>query len=374
MTRTELENVVDIFCGAGGLSEGFSEAGYNIVTGIDNNKHSIDTFRRNHSCEPILGDIKEEKIVSDIQKSINKNGFSLNEIDLVMGGPPCRGFSMANVNSDSTEHPLNDLPTRFLEIVEEIDPDAVLIENVPRLLTIADGKFKQSIEDRLESLGYNIAYGVLKAEKFGVPQKRRRVFFLGHKYIEPELPTPDEFSYDFELPVSVSRAISDLPKLPTGGGGEIEMEYIANESEISDYAAEMRIGEEDGLLMNHRTTKNQEKTYMRFKHIPQGGNWRDIPENLMGNYSNRQRTHDHIYQRLVEEEPSKTVANFRKQMIVHPTQDRLLSVREAARLQAFPDNYHFKGESFNARQQMVGDAVPAKLAYAIGKKLLKTTS
>lgn len=281
---------------------------------------------------------------------------------------------MANVNSDSAEHPLNDLPSRFLEIVEEIDPAAVLIENVPRLLTIAGGEFKESIIGRLESLGYNVTHGIIKAEEFGVPQKRRRVFFIGHKSIEPQLPDPQDVNHDFELPVSVNRAISDLPELPTGGGGEIEMRYSANISEVSKYVKEMRRNEEEGLLMNHRTTKNQEKTYRRFEHIPQGGNWRDIPEDLMGNYSDRQRTHDHIYQRLVGDEPSKTVANFRKQMIVHPNQDRLLSVREAARLQSFPDNYHFKGDSFNARQQMVGDAVPVKLAYAIGKYLKDITS
>jgi DNA (cytosine-5)-methyltransferase 1 len=367
MPKTELKNVIDIFCGAGGLSAGFSKAGYNIITGIDNNKNSIETFRANHDCEPIVGDIQRKDAISNIKDSVSQNGYNIENVDLVIGGPPCRGFSMANVRSDSAEHPLNELPARFLEIVQEINPEAVLIENVPRLLTIADGKFKESIIARLEAMGYRTTHGVLEAEKFGVPQKRRRVFFIGHKSTEPELPTQGEFK--FQMPVTVKQAISDLPELPTGGGGEMKMEYSSNNSKISEYVAKMRRNEKNDIVMNHRTTRNQEKTYRRFKHIPQGGNWRDIPEDLMKNYTNRQQTHDHIYQRLDEDEPAKTVANFRKQMIVHPTQNRLLSVREAARLQSFPDDYHFKGSSFNARQQMVGDAVPVNLAYSIGKSL-----
>jgi DNA (cytosine-5)-methyltransferase 1 len=369
MTSHQLKNVIDVFCGAGGLSKGFSEAGYNIVTGVDNNKHSLDTYENNHDCKPVLEDVENPNIIQIIRDSIIDNGYSPNEIDLIIGGPPCRGFSMANVQTDSQTHPLNSLPSQFLEIVEEFDPEAVLIENVPRLLTISDGMFKESILGRLHDLGYNVEYDVLKAEQFGVPQKRRRVFFLGRKSVEPELPDPSDYTPNVEIPVSVDRAISDLPELPTGGGGTIEMDYSADGSNISEYARAMRQDEKEGLLINHRTTKNQEKTYKRFEHIPQGGNWKDIPKELMNNYSNRKRTHDHIYQRLSEDEPANTVANFRKQMIVHPTQDRLLSVREAARLQSFPDDYHFKGDSFNARQQMVGDAVPVKLAYAIGKKL-----
>ncbi|MCO8242963.1 DNA cytosine methyltransferase [Haladaptatus sp. AB643] len=367
MTSTKLKNVLDLFCGAGGLSSGFARAGYNIVTGVDNNEHSIDTFDANHDCKPIVADIEEENILDRIRDSIQANGYSCHDIDIVVGGPPCRGFSMANVQSNPEENPLNNLPTRFLEIVEEIDPEAVLIENVPRLLTISDGQYKQMILSKLKSLGYNVAQGVLKAEKFGVPQKRRRVFFMGLKLSKPTLPDPSHFEHSFDLPVTVNEAISDLPPLPTGGGGSIQMEYLTPESGISKYAQEMRRDSKEAIIMNHRTTANQEKTYRRFKHIPQGGNWRDIPERLMGNYSNRLQTHDHIYQRLIEEEPSKTVANFRKQMIVHPTQNRLLSVREAARLQSFPDDYHFKGGSFNARQQMVGDAVPVNLSYAVAK-------
>jgi len=369
MAEKELENVIDIFCGAGGLSKGFSQSGYNIVTGVDNNEHSISTFQANHDCQPILADVNNTDIISLLRDSIIDNGCSPDDIDIVIGGPPCKGFSMANVKTDSADNPLNSLPSRFLEIVEEFDPKAVLMENVPRLLTMADGIYKETIIDRLQELGYNVEFDILNAEKFGVPQKRRRVFFIARKAVDPELPDSNYFTHDYEIPVSVSRAISDLPKLPIGGGGTMQMEYTAKKSNVSRYALEMRQDEKESILYNHRTTKNQEKTYRRFEHIPQGGNWKDIPKELMDNYSNRKQTHDHIYQRLSEDEPANTVANFRKQMIVHPTQNRLLSVREAARLQSFPDDYHFRGDSFNARQQMVGDAVPVKLAYAIGKKL-----
>lgn len=369
MTCSDVGNIVDIFCGAGGLSTGFSKAGFNIVTGVDNNEHSIETFRSNHDCIPVQGDVTNSKIFSQIRDSIRENGYTLEDVDLVIGGPPCRGFSIANSRTDSGEHPLNDLPGRFLEIVADLDPEAVLIENVPRLLTIAEGDYKRAIYKKLDTLGYAVSHGILKAEEFGVPQKRRRVFFIAHKENEVPLPKPDDFEFEYDLPVTVAKAIGDLPELPTGGGGEMEMEYTANVSDISNYARQMRQGESKNVVMNHRTTQNEKTTYRRFKHISQGGNWRDIPEELMSNYSNRARTHDHIYQRLSEDEPAKTVANFRKQMIVHPTQNRLLSVREAARLQSFPDSYHFKGGSFNARQQMVGDAVPVLLAFSIASAI-----
>jgi DNA (cytosine-5)-methyltransferase 1 len=365
MDNDKMFNVVDIFCGAGGLSAGFAKAGFNIASGIDNNEHALQTFNRNHNCRAVTGDVQEDQALSKLINSINRRGLDIDDIDVVIGGPPCRGFSMANVESNSEENPLNDLPNKFLDIVERIDPEGVLIENVPRLLTMADGQFRDSILSSLQEMDFEVDYEVLNAVRFGVPQKRRRVFFIGIKNSEPEWPSADDIEFRYSSPVDVESAISDLPPLPTGGGGNKEMTYDSNYNELSDYAQAMRSNAESGTVRNHRTTVNQEETYRRFKHIPQGGNWEDIPEDLMHNYTDRKRTHDHIYQRLEQEKPAKTVANFRKQMIVHPTQDRLLSVREAARLQSFPDDYIFEGDSFNARQQMVGDAVPVNLAFSL---------
>lgn len=373
MEGKDLGDVFDVFCGAGGLSRGFSKAHFNIISGLDNNSHSIESFAENHDCTPLCADIREPDIFDKIRDSIELNGSSVSNIDFVIGGPPCQGFSIAKAEKNTTEHPLNELPSRFIDIVEFLSPTGVVMENVPRILTMGEGQYKESISSKFRDLGYNVEYGVLKAEEFGVPQKRRRAFFLAHKLRKPSLPQPDQFKFDFSLPVSVQEAISDLPELPTGGGGSIEMDYVRPASGISEYAKSMRENEDDSVVFNHRTTRNREKTYQRFKHIPQGGNWKDIPEDLMGNYSNREKTHDHIYQRLVENDPAKTVANFRKQMMVHPTQDRLLSVREAARLQSFPDDYHFKGGSFNARQQMVGNAVPVNLAYSVAKSIARNS-
>jgi len=163
--------------------------------------------------------------------------------------------------------------------------------------------------------------------------------------------------------VTVGDSLFDLPKLPTGGGGAEVMEYDGPPH--SEYAEEMR-SDVDQTLYNHQTTINREKTVERFEHVPQGGNWEDIPAELMDNYTDRSRTHGHIYYRLEEDEPALTVANFRKSMMLHPTQDRLLSIREAARLQSFPDDYRFISSRISDKQQMVGDAVPVKLAEAIG--------
>jgi DNA (cytosine-5)-methyltransferase 1 len=257
-----------------------------------------------------------------------------------------------------------------------------------------EGEYKHRILNRLGDWGFNTHFDTLHAEQYGVPQLRRRVFFISTADVNPQPPCPthnpgareyEEFEHNPELksPIPVRDAIYDLPRLPKGGGGSEVMEYSPENKHITEYASQMRSGMSEPVVYNHRTTINRESTYRRFKYISQGGNWRDIPPELMSSYKNRSKTHDHIYRRLKPDVPAYTVANFRKQMMVHPLkevpgeenphdQDRLLSVREAARLQSFPDHYRFVGGSFNARQQMVGNAVPVRLAKAVGDSLINS--
>jgi len=365
-------NIVDLFCGAGGLSAGFRKAGFDIATAIDINEDAIQTYKYNQECEPICGDISKEGQIQKIQESIRENGYEPSGVDVVIGSPPCRGFSKANVRTRNKNNILNGLTHYFVEVVNELNPKAIVIENVPGILRMSDGSFKKSIEAVFEKIGYNIESTILKAEQYGVPQRRRRAFFIGVKRGHPPMPSPIYPSWGENNKksehITVRDAISDLPSLPEGGGGKQVMEYEGDVTK-SDYVEGLRVNIDDGVIYNHETTVNREKTRERFQYIPQGGNWENIPPELMSDYTNRNKTHDHIYQRLKPNEPAKTVANFRKQMIVHPNQNRLLSTREAARLQSFPDNYRFISDKKVARQQMVGDAVPVKLAEAIAEEL-----
>lgn len=366
---------VDLFCGPGGISTGFRNAGFDIAVAVDYDESAVQTYEANHEQSPLHADIREID-TEDVLRIVRKEGYEREDVDIVVGGPPCKGFSLANMQTRSPDNPMNNLFMHFLKIVREISPPVVVMENVPGLLSMGknEGEIKDIIVEELREMGYTIQYRILKAERFGVPQARRRVFFIGVLEGKPPFPSPTHteagrqatltaLTDELSPVVTVGGAILDLPELPTGGGGSEVMEY--DTSPHSDYASEMRANV-DETLYNHETTINRENTVKRFEHVPQGGNWENIPPELMENYTDRSRTHGHIYYRLEEDEPALTIANFRKSMMLHPTQDRLLSVREAARLQSFPDVYRFVSSRISDKQQMVGDAVPVKLAEAIG--------
>ncbi|MFA9502021.1 DNA cytosine methyltransferase [Natrinema sp. H-ect1] len=387
---------LDLFCGAGGLSLGLEQAGIEVVAGVDADQHAISTYSYNHKDRGICLDLTKANPHREIAEQIRQTGFDPMDIDLVVGGPPCKGFSQANSVTQNQDNPLNVLPELFLEIAENFDPRGIILENVPPLLTMEEGQYKRKILDTLQQWGFDTRVKVLHADEYGVPQLRRRVFFMASSSECPQIPETthnpgareyEEFEQDPELndPIPVRDAIYDLPRLPKGGGGSEVMEYDPCQEFMTEYVKKIRSKMEEPVIYNHRTTVNRESTFRRFKYVSQGGNWEDIPAELMSNYKNRSQTHDHIYRRLKPNMPAYTVANFRKQMMIHPLkdspgheregdQDRLLSVREAARLQSFPDHYRFVGGSFNARQQMVGNAVPVRLAKAVGKTMVKTLS
>lgn len=365
--------VVDLFCGAGGLSAGFERIGFPIISAVDNNNDILDTFEYNHNCTPINLDLSNENVLEANYMNVKTNSFTPNDIDVVIGGPPCKGFSQANHQTGTADNPKNSLLLNYINLAMDIDPEVIVLENVPNMLSVGDGYFKKEVYSRLHSGGYHVISQELSAENFGVPQRRCRVFILASR--EKELTPPSTFEPEFRDPPSIRDAIFDLPDLPEGGGGSDRMEYDPRLSSDFDkiedmsYIKKMRENIEEDQIYNHQSTRNREKTYERFSHIPQGGNWKDIPEELMDNYKNLDRTHDNIYLRLSEDDLAKTVANFRKQMMIHPTEDRLLTVREAARLQSFPDDYRFTGDKITIKQQMVGNAVPLNLAEAVAKSV-----
>lgn len=238
--------------------------------------------------------------------------------------------------------------------------DWIVFENVKGLLETEKGFFLHEIINGFESAGYTTSHFVLNSADYGVPQKRNRLFIIGslngHTISVPE-PTIKKY-------VTVAEALKDLPDVECGNSVD-EKNYSC--SADSNYAKSLR--KKMKTCHNNIVTTNAPHIVERYKHILQGGNWENIPKELMGNYADASRCHTGIYRRLKEDEPSVVIGNFRKNMLIHPWKDRGLSVREAARLQSFSDSFRFCG-SIGFQQQQVGNAVPPLLARAVFKKIM----
>ncbi|MCP1384811.1 DNA cytosine methyltransferase [Runella salmonicolor] len=345
---------VDIFSGAGGMSMGASMAGINVKIAIENNKHAAETFALNHPNSKV--------IVEDISK-ISSNEI-INDVPFILfGGPPCQGFSNSNTRTKNVENPNNLLFEQYLRFVKELNPEWVVFENVEGFKYFEKGFLVDELERRLDYLGYSTKSSILWASDYGVPQNRNRFFLVANrKNIEFEFP-----QIHFKK-ISVYEAIYDLPTLVNGDSFD-ELPYKTKI--LNSYTRIMRKNSEKSF--QNYVSKNKEYVIERYKHIGQGQNWSAIPSQLMGNYKTIQNTHSGIYKRLVADKPSVVIANYRKNMLIHPFENRGLSVREAARLQSFPDNFLFKGSLMHIQQQ-IGNAVPPLLAKAIFEQIIKLSN
>jgi DNA (cytosine-5)-methyltransferase 1 len=296
----------------------------------------------------------------DIRRLREINLDAGNNQTIVFGGPPCKGFSTSNQRTRNRDNPNNHLYKEFLRIVRLINPDWVVFENVKGILETEHRHFLHRILDTLNAYGYTLTWGVLNAADHGVPQNRWRLFIIGSRHgIQLELPAATT-----TRKITVNEAFGDLPSL-VNGASICRMPYRPGRP--SDYARSMR--GDLAASCNHVVTRNADLIIERYRFIPQGGNWEDVPARLMQNYADRNSCHTGIYHRLHPDEPSKVIGNYRKNMVIHPYQDRGLSVREAARLQSFPDWFAFKG-SIGFQQEQVGNAVPPLLAKAVFDAIL----
>lgn len=252
----------------------------------------------------------------------------------------------------------------FVAFVKRTKPAWVVFENVRGILETEGGLFAREIRKDLEKLGYRCEEGLLNAADFGVPQSRSRFFILGRLGANP----PSLPSGGGAPKVTVDDAIHDLPVLTNGA--DIDVLPYASEARTS-YARSMRNGLTE--CTGHIVSRNANSIVDRYPFIPKGGNWADIPEEMMASYKDRTRCHTGIYRRLDPAKPSVVIGNFRKNMLIHPYEHRGLSVREAARLQSFPDSFVFKG-SIGLRQQQVGNAVPPLLAKAVFRTVVEAHS
>jgi DNA (cytosine-5)-methyltransferase 1 len=343
--------VLDLFSGCGGLSLGFINAGYEVVLGVDNDIASLKTFQANHKKSKALNlNLFDKNAITDIRNAVGE------KIDVIVAGPPCQGFSLTGTRNFDDKR--NRLYLSVIEAVRELKPKAFLIENVPGLARLYDGKVKDEIIKRLSELGYNVEMKILLAADYGVPQMRKRVFFVGLKkeFGKFEFPKPIRNSKNY---VSTWDALSDLPSLEKNLG--TEESFYDNEPKTL-YQQAMR--KKTKQLYNHVGTKHSDLVKSVISLVPEGGNYKDLPPGI----GNSRKFHV-AWTRYHSKEPSSTIDTGHRNHF-HYKFDRVPTVRENARLQSFPDDFIFLGSKTEQNRQ-VGNAVPPLLGYYLGKDLLR---
>ncbi|MDK4624336.1 MULTISPECIES: DNA cytosine methyltransferase [Kingella] len=335
--------VLDLFCGCGGLSLGFIQAGFDVKLGIDAWQDAIKTYTATHqNTQGIVADLfttTPEQISQQTQ---------INQIDVIIGGPPCQGFSIAGKRMIDDER--NQLYKSFVEFVRFYRPKAFLMENVPNMMSMGKGLIKEQITQDFEQLGYTVSSQILMASDFGIPQNRRRAFFVGFKN-----------GTRFEFPqatvkqhITAEQAISDLPDYSVADGENYPL------SGSSNYQQQMR--QNSTGLFNHQITVHNDKTKEIIALVPDGGNYKNLPEHL------RQTRNVNIaWTRLNSQKPSFTIDTGHNHHF-HYQFNRVPTVRESARIQSFPDDFIFLGTKTSQLRQ-VGNAVPPMLAKAIAEKM-----
>jgi DNA-cytosine methyltransferase len=357
-------NVLDLFSGAGGFSEGFKEEGFNIVAAVEFDSQIAQTYLYNNPETFVFNeDIKQLK-TNDIKKVFNNKNV---ECDVIIGGPPCQGFSMAGNRIRNKqkliEDPRNDLFKEYYRMVKDFRPQVFIFENVEGILNFSEGHFKEAIFDLFGELGYHVSAKILNAADYGVPQLRKRAFFIGNRLgLSSDLFFP-QAKHTADTYVSVWDAISDL--LPLGSGEGVEETTLDSEIQ-TEYQKLMRNA--DGKLFNHVSSVHQVSTIEKMKMINPGMTQKDLPEE----YQTRS-VHSGAYGRMVKEDPAYTLTTRLNTpsvgRIIHPEQHRTITPREAARIQSFKDNYRFLGDITSIGKQ-IGNAVPPLMSQAIAKSVV----
>ncbi|WP_428047014.1 DNA cytosine methyltransferase [Candidatus Avelusimicrobium fimicolum] len=318
-------NFIDLFAGAGGLSLGFSQLGFHNLFAIDNNPEACCTYRHNFPTHCLL-----EQGIDVLSKAQIQKILSGKQVDVVIGGPPCQGFSLAgNPGRTFVDDPRNKLFREFARIVDIVRPKVFVMENVARLFSHNNGQTREEILSVFHKLGYQVQCHVFDVAKFGVPQHRNRIIFIG---------TIPELSIKFPNPsknkeVSVKEAIQSLPPLNSG---------------------------QKSSIPNHEAMHHSAQMLEKMSYVKDGGTREDIPSSLRPTSGDARK-----YIRYSSKSPSFCITGDMRK-IFHYEQNRALTVRELARLQSFPDNFIFLGNSIS-QQQQVGNAVPPKFAEALAK-------
>ena len=350
-------NILDLFCGAGGFSYGLHQVnGFETKVALDFNKEATITFQKNMpNTKVICGDITNKEVKDNIIRLSKEN-----KVNMVIGGPPCQGFSLKGKKLGLND-PRNFLFLEYFNIVKELKPQIFIIENVKAIIHSENGYFKNQIIDMFSSIGYNVTCDILKAKDFGVPQSRERAFFIGclNDYIE--LPIGNKSI------VTVKEAIEDLSYL-NAGEGFFEMDYLNKPT--SQYQIERRNNQ--NKLYNHQATKHSAIAIEKLKLIKPECGKECLPKEMWGN-----QKFSCTWGRLKWNEISPTIdtrfdtpSNGTNS---HPYLNRAITPREAARIQSFNDDFIFYGNK-TAICKQIGNAVPPLLAKAIGEQIINSTS
>ncbi len=388
-----MSNVVDLFAGAGGFELGFKLAGYDISLSLEIDEWAAQTLKANNlSSKVIKDDISHYKTEEQIKKATKHL-----PIDVIIGGPPCQGFSVAGPKKDPLD-PRNSLFIDFARWVKYLHPKMFVMENVKGLLGRHNGqgeKVINIIKNEFNNIGYFTSIWVLNAACYGVPQNRERVFIVGSKTLENIVPPLPIYSLGtngnhgtkkLPFPISVGEAILDLPIIESGKGRE-EMEYTL--PPITDYQIWARGSQE--TLFNHVAMKHTKRVIERFKNIDSNTSEVEIPEEYAvkkrnGNGTLSETPYHMNNRRLDPDKPSFTIPASFYSTFIHPYQHRNITAREAARLQSFPDFYKFMGkrtvissnlltrqkkheDNHLSQYNQIGNAVPPLLAKAIAEHL-----
>ena len=342
--------MIDLFSGCGGLSFGFEQAGFECILGVDFDKPALETFKYNHpNANAMHLDLSKEESIIEITSKVGDR-----KINLIVAGPPCQGFSLSG-NRNETDN-RNTLFYSVFKLAAIVKPKYIVIENVMGIATLYKGKAKKAILDEFEKLGYTCSEKLLYAPDYGVPQIRKRMFFvgvLGKKIFEFPQPTHHKTNY-----IKCWDAISDLPSLEGDLGSEVS-EYLSDP--LSIYQEEMRAGSKK--LFNHVGTKHTNLVVSVIKQVPEGGNHKDLPEGV-----GTSRKFNEAWTRYHSRKPSKTIDTGHRNHF-HYKWNRVPTARENARLQSFPDSFQFVGPKTQQYKQ-IGNAVPPLLGYVLGKKIL----
>ena len=379
MGRKKQINTLDLFAGAGGFSQGMEDAGMNVVAAVEFNKKIAETYKYNHDNTHLIVDDIRNVSASNDDPICNDTEINIADIfknrnltcDIIFGGPPCQGFSMAGNRIRSSfsflEDERNYLFKEFIRMVKYLNPIVFIIENVPGILNYNGGKVKNEIFSTFNKLGYDIQAKVLCAADYGVPQMRKRAIFIGNRinfdsqdlFPPPSQPFNSKGNY-----TTIREAISDLPIIEAGCG--IEETPYSKFDDLSDYQRKLR--SQTGVVFNHISSHHKPETLEILSMIKEGQTMKDLPEKYK-----TKSVHSGAYGRMVYDMPSYTLTTRLNTpsvgRITHPIQNRTITPREAARIQSFPDKYRFIGDITSIGMQ-IGNAVPPLLAESIGRHIL----
>lgn len=353
--------VIDLFCGCGGFSKGFEEAGFKVCFGIDMWKDAVVTYQKNFPDATTLNEDITKVSGEDILKMA---GLAPDDVDVIIGGPPCQGFSVSGKRIIEDER--NKLYKSYVQIVSEIMPKVFVMENVPGLVRLFKGQVAEQVLEDFTVIGYNVQMKILSAENYGVPQQRKRVFFVGvrndlkEKGLAFQYPEPFMGNGTDRPAWTCKDAISDLDFVPDDrvAGEDISYELPA----VNVYQQSMREGSRS--VLNHSITLHNARTKEIIAMVSDGGNYKELPEELQGT----RKVHI-AWTRMDSTKPCFTIDTGHNHHF-HYKENRVPTVRESARIQSFPDTFEFIGIKTSQLKQ-VGNAVPPLLAKAIAGEVEK---